>query len=103
MEKTVKKSIKIESRNTCTNHAEIRATRICDDCDLPYCNQCIKEYWTHNFLSYAYLGEQKDFRKHWLCNNCLKKKRRKGLLTAIAVLLGVIIIPVALLITNYKS
>lgn len=103
MEKTVKKSIKIESRNTCTNHAEIRATRICDDCDLPYCNQCIKEYWTHNFLSYAYLGEQKDFRKHWLCNNCLKKKRRKGLLTAIAVLFGVIIIPVALLITNYKS
>ena len=100
-EKAAPKKIKIESRRNCTNHPETKATRICDQCDEPFCNDCMQEYWTHNFLSYAYLGEKKDFTKHWLCKNCLKKKRRKGLFTALFVLVGVIIIPVVVLITNY--
>lgn len=101
LEKTVTKKIKIETRRNCINHPEIKATRICDNCDEPFCNDCMNEYWSHNFLSYAYLGEQKDFRKSWLCNNCTKRKRRKGLLSAIFILVGVFVIPVFVLITNY--
>lgn len=101
MEKTAGKAIKIDLRNNCTIHTEKRAVRICDDCDMPYCNDCIKEYWTHNFLSYAYLGESKDFKKHWLCSNCMTKKRRKGVITAVFVLIGVIVIPLMLLISGH--
>ena len=103
MEKTVKKTIKIASRTNCSIHTDIKSTRICEDCDLPYCNDCMSEYWTHNFLSYAYLGERKDFTKHWLCKRCVKKKRRKGVLTAIFILLGVFVIPIAVLIQNYHA
>ena len=103
MEKEKATPIKIESRNNCTIHSEKRAVRICDDCELPYCNDCIKEYWTHNFLSYAYLGESKDFKKHWLCIDCMNRKRKKGVLTAIFILFGVIILTVLMLIYNYMS
>ena len=101
MEKTVKKKLKIEPRTYCVNHTEIKSTRICEDCDQPYCNECMTEYWTHNFLSYAYLGEKKDFKKHWLCKNCLRKKQRRGVLTALFILLGVFVIPIIVLIQNY--
>ena len=101
METTVKKKIKIETRTNCTIHSDIKSTRICENCDQPFCNDCMTEYWTHNFLSYAYLGEKKDFTKHWLCKNCLKKKRRKGVITSILVLIGVFLIPIFVLIQNY--
>ena len=101
METTVKKKIKIETLTNCTIHSDIKSTRICENCDQPFCNDCMTEYWTHNFLSYAYLGEKKDFTKHWLCKNCLKKKRRKGVITSILVLIGVFLIPIFVLIQNY--
>ena len=104
LEKKDSKTIKIESsknRNNCVNHEDKRATRTCDECDQPYCNDCMNEFWTHNFLSYAYLGEKKEFNKHWLCKDCVKKKRKKGVLTAVFVLVAVFIIPVFVLISNY--
>ena len=103
MEKTVKKKFKIESRTNCTIHSDVKSTRICEDCDLPYCNDCMTEYWTHNFLNYAYFGEKKNFKKHWLCRTCLRKKKRKGLLTAIFILFGVFVIPIIVLIQNYHA
>lgn len=109
MEKTVKntkdmkKTVKIISRTNCTIHPDVKSTRICEECDQPYCNDCVELYWTHNFLSYAYLGEHKDFTKHWLCKRCVKKKRRKGVMTAILILLGVFVIPIFVLIKNYHA
>jgi hypothetical protein len=96
-----KKKVKIDSRSNCTIHQEKKATRQCDDCDAPYCNECMTEYWTHNFLSYAYLGEKKDFSKFWLCKDCVRKKRRKGVFSAVFILVSVILIPLFVLITNY--
>lgn len=103
MEKTQTQKIKIEKRSNCNNHPDIKATRVCDDCDEPFCNECIEEHWTHNFLSYAYLGEKKDFTRYWLCKNCLSKKRRKGIASALFILIGVIIVPVIVLIQNYHA
>ena len=69
-----------------TLHKSIQAARMCDNCDLPFCNQCIVEYWSHNFISYAFLGSQKDFTKEYICKMCEKKKRRKSLYISILLL-----------------
>lgn len=73
--------------NKCFNHPGKRAIRYCENCDNSYCNDCLIEFWSHNFISYAYLGEEKNFRKEFLCKNCAKKKRRKGVLMATSLLI----------------
>lgn len=81
-------------RQKCNNHPDRRGLRFCESCDQPFCKECIEEFWAHNFLSYAFLGEKKDFSKEYLCSNCVKKKRRRGVLiaTSLLVLFGIFII-----------
>ena len=82
--KKMKKKLK---RETCQNHPDKSAVRYCDRCDQAFCNDCIKEYWSHNFLSYAYLGESKDFHKEYLCVDCERSIRRKGLTLSVVILM----------------
>ena len=82
-----KKLIKKLKREKCQNHPDKSAIRFCDRCDLAFCNDCIKEYWSHNFLSYAYLGESKDFNKEYLCIDCERSIRRKGLILSTTILI----------------
>lgn len=82
-DKKIKKNL---IREKCQNHPDKSAVRYCDRCELSFCNDCIKEYWSHNFLSYAYLGESKDFNKEYLCFDCEKSIRRKGLTLSIVIL-----------------
>lgn len=73
--------------NRCINHPEKRSIRYCEQCDEPFCNECVTEYWSHNFISYAYLGETKKFSKEYLCHACSAKKRRKGVFMASLLLI----------------
>lgn len=81
-DKKITKDRKIKLIRKCINHPQKRAIRICDECDESFCNECLTEYWSHNFMSYAYMGEQKKFTKEYLCKNCERKKRRKGVFMA---------------------
>ena len=92
-------STKSARKYRCTLHKSVQAARMCDRCELPFCNECIIEYWSHNFLSYAYLGSQKNFTKEYICKHCEKKQRRKGLTISILVfiLLGIAILGFAFL------
>lgn len=78
-------------RLKCANHPERRAIRFCDRCDKPYCQECTRQYWSHNYIRYAFLGEQKRFDKEYLCVNCEKAKRRRGIAVT-SVLLVIIVI-----------
>ncbi|MHA2362922.1 MAG: B-box zinc finger protein [Candidatus Hodarchaeales archaeon] len=97
-----RKKVRQLSKVDCNNHKSIRAIRYCDNCDQPFCNDCVNVYWTHNFLSYAYLGERKDFKKEYLCKLCMKKKRRKNLFLSGGVLFLLLIFILAS-IYNYTS
>ena len=83
----IRTDIRKIKRQKCLNHPDKSAVRFCDRCDEPFCKECINEYWSHNFLGYAYLGEQKDFRKEYLCEDCERIKRRKGLYLSSSILI----------------
>ncbi|OLS19958.1 MAG: hypothetical protein HeimC3_42840 [Candidatus Heimdallarchaeota archaeon LC_3] len=82
-----KKILKEVQKSYCVLHTKRRAYRLCDNCYLPYCKEDIVESWSHNFLSYAYLGSKKEFKKQSLCKSCERRKRRNSVGFAVFLLI----------------
>ena len=76
----------IENFN-CKNHLTTKASYMCGKCENFFCNECIVEYWSHNFLSYAFVGQKKYFIQEFICKRCERLSRIKGIVIALALLI----------------
>lgn len=71
----------------CKKHATTKAAFMCEKCKNFFCKECIVEYWSHNFLSYAFVGQKKYFIQEFICKSCERSSRIKGVIIAIALLI----------------
>ena len=92
-----KKILKEVQKSYCVLHTKRRAYRLCENCDLPHCKDDIVESWSHNFLSYAYMGSKKEWKRQYLCRACEKSKRQRTLFFSVflLIILGTLIISFA--------
>lgn len=92
--KNEQRILKEISKSYCTLHSSRRAYRLCENCQNPYCKDDIVEFWSHNFLSYAYLGSKKEFTKEYLCRECERKKRirKVAFATFLLIIFGIFIL-----------
>ena len=70
----------------CKNHLTTKAVYMCEKCDGFFCDKCIVDYWSHKFLSYAFVGQKKYFIQEFICKRCEKSSRIKGITVALALL-----------------
>ena len=84
-------------KSYCVIHINRRGYRKCESCGLIYCKEDIVESWSTNFLSYAFMGQKKDFKKEYLCKSCERSKRRKSVFfaTFLLIVIGTLIISFA--------
>ena len=78
---------KFVDKRTCIIHIARPAARFCESCDRPFCREDLVEYYSGNFVSYAFLGAKREYTKSYLCKACERSKRVKSVSVASVILI----------------
>ena len=72
----------------CYIHKGHIATKHCDRCGYPICDDCASTYWHTNAISAMFQPQKREEQELFLCKSCLKTTRiRNGLITGFMLIL----------------